>query len=164
MLARSLFRCGSGRSRVSSRPRAAGTGPSADALSPDDEGDREREPRAHRDAEDPQSATTVKDVLDSGSERQPQDQGCSRTRLPSPSGTTNIMTPMLVVTPSRQGRPLRTPACAPAAVSMMLLGPGVTAATTAKRRTATICSVVICYPPWIGRPPGASPEDASDAS
>src|SRR5204863_2518434 len=73
-------------------------------------------------------------------------RGCSRTRLPSPSGTTNIMTPMPVVTPSRQGRPLRTPACAPAAVSMMLLGPGVTAATTAKRRNATICSVVVRYP------------------
>src|SRR5438034_2393170 len=30
------------------------------------------EKRAHRDVEDSQSATTVKDVLDSGSERQPQ--------------------------------------------------------------------------------------------
>src|SRR5919106_6850338 len=88
-------------------------------------------------------------------------RGCSRTRLPSPSGTTNIMTPMPVVTPSRQGRPPRTPACAPAAVSMMLLGPGVTAATTAKRRNATICSVVVHSPPRIGRPPGASREDAS---
>src|SRR5437762_6537250 len=73
-------------------------------------------------------------------------RGCSRTRLPSPSGTTNSKTPRPVVTPSRQGRPLRTPACAPAAVSMMLLGPGVTAATTAKRRNATICSVVVRYP------------------
>src|SRR5881296_2572977 len=73
-------------------------------------------------------------------------RGRSRTRLPSPSGTTNIMAPMPVATPNRQGRPLRTPACAPAAVSMMLLGPGVTAATTAKRRNATICSVVVRYP------------------
>src|SRR5438034_8513801 len=30
------------------------------------------EKRAHRDVDDSQSATTVKDVLDSGSERQPQ--------------------------------------------------------------------------------------------
>src|SRR3989441_953013 len=90
-------------------------------------------------------------------------RGRSRTRLPSPSGTTNIMAPMPVATPNRQGRPLRTPACAPAAVSMMLLGPGVTAATTAKRRNATICSVVVRYPPRIGRPPGASREAASDA-
>src|SRR5881628_21595 len=73
-------------------------------------------------------------------------RGRSSTRLPSPSGTTNIMAPMPVATPNRQGRPLRTPACAPAAVSMMLLGPGVTAATTAKRRNATICSVVVRYP------------------
>src|SRR5712692_463540 len=79
--------------------------------------------------------------------------GCARTRLPSPRGTTNIMTPMPVVTPSRQGRPLRAPAWAPAAVNMMLLGPGVTAATTAKRRNATICSDVVRYPPRIGRPP-----------
>src|SRR5437867_9911716 len=74
------------------------------------------------------------------------------------------MTPMPVVTPSKASRPLRTPACAPTAVSIMLLGPGVTAATTAKRRNATICSVVVRYPPRIGRPPGASREAASDAS
>jgi len=57
---------------VSSVHRAVGTGPSSDALSPDDEDDREREKRARRDVEDSQSATTVKDALDSGSERQPQ--------------------------------------------------------------------------------------------
>jgi len=55
------------------------------------------------------------------------------------------MSPIPVVTPSRHGIPLRTPACAPAAVSMMLLGPGVTAATTAKRRNATTRSVVVHY-------------------
>ena len=49
-----------------------GTGLSAAALSPDDEDDREREKHAHRDVEESQSATTVKDVLDSGAERQPQ--------------------------------------------------------------------------------------------
>src|SRR5437870_10495421 len=68
-----------------------------------------------------------------------------RTRLPSPSGTRNIMRPMPVVTPRRQGTPFRTPAWAPAAVSMTLLGPGVTAATTAKRRNARTCSVVVRY-------------------
>jgi hypothetical protein len=62
--------------------------------------------------------------------------GRPTTRLPSPSGTRNIMTPMPVVTPSRHGRPRRIPTCAPVAVSMMLLGPGVTAATTAKTRNA----------------------------
>src|SRR5262245_64228386 len=67
--------------------------------------------------------------------------GCSRTRLPRPSGTRNIMRPMPVETPRRQGSPLLTPACAPAAVSMMLLGPGVTAATSAKRKNAVTCSV-----------------------
>src|SRR5262249_35608512 len=69
--------------------------------------------------------------------------GCVRTTLPRPSGTRNIMRPMPVVTPNRHGSPLTTPACAPAAVSMTLLGPGVTAATTANRRNATTCSAVI---------------------
>jgi hypothetical protein len=50
---------------------------------------------------------------------------------------------MPVETPRRQGRPLTTPAFAPAAVSMTLLGPGVTAATTAKRTNATTCSLVV---------------------
>ena len=40
-------------------------------LSPDDEHDREREERAHRDVEDSQPATTVQDALDAGSECQP---------------------------------------------------------------------------------------------
>ena len=53
------------------------------------------------------------------------------------------MSPMPVATPKRHGSPFRTPAFAPAAVSMMLLGPGVMAATTAKRRNATICSLVV---------------------
>jgi hypothetical protein len=44
---------------------------SADALSPHDEKNRKREKPGHREVEDPQSATTLKDVLDSGSERQP---------------------------------------------------------------------------------------------
>src|SRR5215471_18495876 len=78
-------------------------------------------------------------------------RGCARTRLPNPNGTRNIMRPMLVVTPKRHGSPLRMPACAPAVVSMTLLGPGVTAATTAKRRKATTCSVVILYLHRIGR-------------
>src|SRR5262245_15250548 len=69
--------------------------------------------------------------------------GCPSTRLPSPSGTTNIMMPIPVVTPSRHGRPRRTPACAPAVVSMMLLGPGVAAATKAKSRNATTCSLAV---------------------
>lgn len=56
------------------------------------------------------------------------------------------MSPMPLVTPSRQGSPRRTPTFAPAAVSMTLLGPGVTAATTAKRRKAVACSVVVLYP------------------
>jgi hypothetical protein len=56
------------------------------------------------------------------------------TRLPSPNETTSIMSPMPNVTPKRHGRPLATPVFAPAAVSMTLLGPGVIAATTAKRR------------------------------
>jgi hypothetical protein len=45
---------------------------------------------------------------------------------------------MPVDTPKRQGRPLTIPAFAPAVVSMTLLGPGVTAATTAKSRYASI--------------------------
>src|SRR5262249_54884873 len=48
--------------------------------------------------------------------------------------------------PSRHGRPLTTPARAPAAVNMMLLGPGVMAATIAKRTNATARSVVVRYP------------------
>lgn len=55
------------------------------------------------------------------------------------------MSPMPVVTPSKQGSPRSTPTFAPAAVSMTLLGPGVTAATTAKRRKAVACSVVVLY-------------------
>src|SRR4030095_8200400 len=57
------------------------------------------------------------------------------------------MSPIPVATPRRQGSPRSTPALAPAAVSMMLLGPGVTAATTAKRRNAAPCSVVVLLPP-----------------
>ncbi len=53
------------------------------------------------------------------------------------------MRPMPVETPNRHGSPLTTPALAPAAVSMTLLGPGVTAATTENTRTATIRSVVM---------------------
>src|SRR5881397_359881 len=87
-------------------------------------------------------------------------RGCLRTRLPRPSGTRNIMRPMPVVTPNRQGRPFRTPAWAPAAVSMMLLGPGVTAATTAKRRKAVTCSVVVRYLHELAGPLGASVKDA----
>src|SRR5205807_10388443 len=71
--------------------------------------------------------------------------GCARTRLPSPDSTRTIMRPMPAVTPNRQGSPLSTPACAPAAVSMMLLGPGVPAATTVNRRNATIRSAVVYY-------------------
>src|SRR5262245_33315555 len=67
------------------------------------------------------------------------------TRLPSPSGTRNIMAPIPVTTPRRHGSPRSTPAFAPAAVSMILLGPGVIAATTAKRRNATARSVVVLY-------------------
>ncbi len=55
------------------------------------------------------------------------------------------MSPMPTMTPSRHGSPRRTPAFAPAAVSMTLLGPGVTAATTAKSRNATACSVVMSH-------------------
>src|SRR6188474_3895087 len=72
-------------------------------------------------------------------------RGFLRTRLPSPRGTRNIMSPMPVVTPNRHGSPFRTPAFAPAAVSMILLGPGVIAATTANRKNATTCSVVVLY-------------------
>src|SRR5438552_14348868 len=71
--------------------------------------------------------------------------GFPRTKLPSPNGTRNIMRPMPVVTPRRQGSPFRTPSFTPAAVSMMLLGPGVIAATTAKRRNATTGSLVVRY-------------------
>jgi malonyl CoA-acyl carrier protein transacylase len=49
------------------------------------------------------------------------------------------------VTPSRHGSPRHTPAFAPAAVSITLLGPGVTAATTPKIRNATACSVVMSH-------------------
>src|SRR5215510_8299416 len=72
-------------------------------------------------------------------------RGYLRTRLPRPSGTRNIMRPMPVATPRRQGSPFQTPECAPAAVSMMLLGPGVMAATTAKRRKAATCSLIVRY-------------------
>src|SRR5262245_32888765 len=89
--------------------------------------------------------------------------GCWRTRLPSPSGTRNIMTAMPVVTPSRHGSPLRMPPCAPAAVSMMLLGPGVTAATTAKRRKATTCSVVVYCLQKSARSPEAFSEEVGGA-
>jgi hypothetical protein len=34
---------------------------------------------------------------------------------------------------------------------MTLLGPGVTAATTAKRRKAAVCSVLIAHPRRVGR-------------
>src|SRR5438477_110803 len=50
---------------------------------------------------------------------------------------------------ARKKRPASDAACTmglpAAAVSMMLLGPGVTAATTAKRRNARTCSVVVRY-------------------
>jgi dienelactone hydrolase len=72
----------------------------------------------------------------------PEHQRIASTRLPSPSGTRNIISPMPVDTPKRQGSPLRMPALAPAAVSMTLLGPGVTAATTAKRRNGAACVVL----------------------
>ena len=56
------------------------------------------------------------------------------------------MSPMPGGDAEEAGQSLRsTPALAPAAVSMMLLGPGVTAATTAKRRNAAPCSVVVLY-------------------
>src|SRR6516225_11818631 len=71
--------------------------------------------------------------------------GCWRMRLPSPNGTINIMRPMPVITPSRLGRPRRIPPCAPTAVSIVLLGPGVTAATMAKRRNATARCIIIRY-------------------
>src|SRR5216684_2131180 len=63
--------------------------------------------------------------------------GLARTTLPSPNATTNIITPMPTVTPRRQGSPRSTPTSAPVAVSRTLLGPGVPAAATAKRRKAT---------------------------
>ena len=50
--------------------------------------------------------------------------GFLRMRLPRPSGTTNIISPIPAVTPTRHGSPLTTPPLAPAAVSMTLLGPG----------------------------------------
>jgi hypothetical protein len=68
--------------------------------------------------------------------------------LPSPNATRNIITPMPTLTPSRQGTPRSTPTLAPVAVSRRLLGPGVPAATTAKRRNAIACSDVMmtaCY-------------------
>src|SRR3954454_7246103 len=46
-------------------------------------------------------------------------------------------------TPKRQGNPRTTPAFAPAAVSITLLGPGVTAATKAKTRNEYACSGLI---------------------
>ncbi len=51
---------------------------------------------------------------------------------------------MRVATPRRHGRPPSTPPCPPAAVGMTLLGPGVTAATSAKSRNATTWSVDVC--------------------
>src|SRR5262245_27416375 len=77
---------------------------------------------------------------------------CVKMRLPNPSGTRNIMAAMPVVTPRRQGTPRRTPTLAPAVVSMMLLGPGVMAATTAKRRKGTACSFVVRYLHRVERP------------
>lgn len=55
------------------------------------------------------------------------------------------MSAMPVVTPKRHGSPRRMPAFAPAVVTITLLGPGVTAATTAKIRKATACSVVMAH-------------------
>jgi len=49
-----------------------------------------------------------------------------------------------MVTPNRQGRPRRTPTFTPVAVSSALLGPGVPAAATEKRKKAIACSSVIC--------------------
>src|SRR5262249_48006825 len=49
-------------------------------------------------------------------------------------------------TPSRHGSPRRIPTPAPVAVSSRLLGPGVPAAATAKRRNATTCSGVMMEP------------------
>ena len=69
--------------------------------------------------------------------------GLARTRLSSPNATTNIITPMPMVTPRREGSPRSTPTLAPVAVSRTLLGPGVPAAATAKRRKATACSGVM---------------------
>ena len=64
--------------------------------------------------------------------------------LPSPKATMNIISPMPTATPSRQGSPRSTPTVAPVAVSSVLLGPGVPAAATEKRKKATACSSVIC--------------------
>ena len=69
--------------------------------------------------------------------------GLSRITLPSPKATRNIITAMPRATPSKQGRPRSTPTCAPVAVRSTLLGPGVPAAATEKRRKARACSRVI---------------------
>src|SRR5579859_193949 len=69
--------------------------------------------------------------------------GLSRSTLPRPKATTNIISPIPAATPSSAGRPRTTPAFAPVAVSRALLGPGVPAATTEKTKKATACSMVI---------------------
>ena len=69
--------------------------------------------------------------------------GLASTRLPRPNATTNIITPMPMLTPSRHGSPRTTPTVAPVSVSRRLLGPGVPAAATAKSRNPTTCSDVM---------------------
>src|SRR5215207_6761960 len=66
-----------------------------------------------------------------------------RTRLPNPAPAAKTILPMPSEAPKRQGRPRITPTAAPVEVRMMLLGPGVTAATTAKSRKARSWSGVI---------------------
>src|SRR5215213_1480740 len=52
------------------------------------------------------------------------------------------MSPIPLATPKRHGTPRTTPTVAPRDASMLLLGPGVMAATNANRTNATTCSVV----------------------
>src|SRR3954452_14333728 len=74
-------------------------------------------------------------------------RGLSRTRLPNPKATRNIITPIPMATPARQGSPRTTPTLAPVDVRIRLLGPGVMAATIANRRKAIACSAVIATAP-----------------
>ena len=69
--------------------------------------------------------------------------GAPRITLPRPKATTNIITAMPRPTPRRHPRPRRTPTCAPVAISKTLLGPGVPAAATEKRKNATAWSRVM---------------------
>jgi hypothetical protein len=75
--------------------------------------------------------------------RRPSTIGFKRMTVPSPSPTTNIISPMPAPTPRRHGMPRATPATAPVAVNIILLGPGVIAATVAKVTNAIACSAVI---------------------